>query len=176
MRYEEYCKVRNQVRNLTRKAVINKEKEIAKEVKKNPKKFWQYTQSKTKTRTGISDLLMDEQNGIEILTKNDTDKANTLSSFFSSVFTTDDCEHIPLIEDKQLTSEVNNIEINEEKVRKKKKLSELNISKSSGPNSMYPRILHDLCEELANPIILYSKTLLKLWKYQTNGGLVALQH
>ena len=90
-RYEEYCKVRNQVRNLTRKAVINKEKEIAKEVKKNPKKFWQYTQSKTKTRTGISDLLMDEQNGTGIITKNDTDKANTLSSFFSSVFTTEDC-------------------------------------------------------------------------------------
>ena len=85
-RYEEYCKVRNQVRNLTRKAVINKEKEIAKEVKKNPKKFWQYTQSKTKTGTGISDLLMDEQNGTEILTKNDTDKANTLFSFFSCIY------------------------------------------------------------------------------------------
>ena len=72
-RYEEYCKVRNQVRNLTRKAVVNKE--IAKEIKKNPKKFWQYTQSKTKTRTGMSDVIMDEQNGTEILTKDDTDKA-----------------------------------------------------------------------------------------------------
>ena len=85
-RYEEYCKVRNKVRNLTRKAVINKEKEIAKEIKKNPKKFWQYTQSKTKTRTGISDLLMDEQNGTEILTKNDTDKAKIPCLVSSQVF------------------------------------------------------------------------------------------
>ena len=61
---------------------------------------------------------MDEENGTEILTKNDTGKANTLSSFFSSVFTTEDCEHIPLIEDKQLTRDMNNIEINEEKVKK----------------------------------------------------------
>ena len=57
---------------------------------------------------------MDEQNGTEILRKNDTDKANTLSSFFSSVFTTEDCEHIPLIEDKQL-KDMNNKEINEER-------------------------------------------------------------
>ena len=79
---------------------------------------------------------MDEQNGTEILTKNDTDKTNTLSSFFSSVFTTEECEHIPLIEDKKLTRDMNNIEINEEKV---KKVSELNISKSPGPDSMHPQ-------------------------------------
>ena len=46
-------------------------------------------------------------------------KINTLSSFFSSVFTTEDCEHSPLIEDKQLTTDMNNIEINEEKVKRK---------------------------------------------------------
>ena len=68
---------------------------------------------------------MDEQNG-----------TNTLSSFFSSVFTTEDCEHIPLIEDKQLNRDMNNIEINQGKV---KKLSELNICKSPGPDSMHPR-------------------------------------
>ena len=55
---------------------------------------------------------MDEQNGTEILTKNDTDKANSLSGFFSSVFTTEDCEYIPLTENKQLTRDMNNIEIN----------------------------------------------------------------
>jgi hypothetical protein len=41
-RYKEYCKLRNKVKSLTRKAVKNKEIEIAKDVKNNPKKFWQY--------------------------------------------------------------------------------------------------------------------------------------
>ena len=44
--------------------------------------------------------------------------ANTLSIFFSSAFTTEDCEHIPLIEDKQFTRDMNNLEINEEKMKK----------------------------------------------------------
>ena len=55
--------------SLTRKAVKDKEIEIAKGVKNNPKKFWQYTKSKTKTRTGISDLIMNKENGVETLTK-----------------------------------------------------------------------------------------------------------
>ena len=38
-KYKEYCKYRNQVKDLTRKAIRNKEKEIAKEVKKKLKSF-----------------------------------------------------------------------------------------------------------------------------------------
>jgi hypothetical protein len=34
----EYCKLRNKVRNLTRKVIKSKEKEIAKHIKDNPKK------------------------------------------------------------------------------------------------------------------------------------------
>jgi len=41
--------LRNKVRNLTRKAIKSKEKEIAKHIKDNLKKFWHYTQSRMKT-------------------------------------------------------------------------------------------------------------------------------
>ena len=54
---------------------------------------------------------------------------------------------------------MNNIEINEEKV--KKKLLELNICKSPGPDSMHPRILYDLCEELAKPITIIFRNSIK---------------
>ena len=49
--YQEYCKLRNKVRNLTIKTIKSKEKEIAKHIKDNPKNFWHYTQSRMKTCT-----------------------------------------------------------------------------------------------------------------------------
>jgi len=82
LRYKEYCRARNQVKSLTRNAVRNKEKEIVKDIKQNPKKFWQYTQSKTKVRTGISDLVMNIDNGKEVLTENDSDKATYVIKIF----------------------------------------------------------------------------------------------
>ena len=63
-KHKEYCKIRNQVRQLARKAKIEHEKYIANNAKQNPKKFWQYTKSRTKTRECVSDLKKD-QNGNE---------------------------------------------------------------------------------------------------------------
>jgi hypothetical protein len=54
--YDEYCKTRNQVRRETRKAQKQYEKNISISAKNNPKKFWNYVQSKTKVRSGIPDL------------------------------------------------------------------------------------------------------------------------
>jgi hypothetical protein len=55
--YKEYCKVRNQVRTLTRKITKQFEKQIAQEVKTNPKKFWKYARSNTKTICSILYML-----------------------------------------------------------------------------------------------------------------------
>ena len=56
---KEYNKIRNQLRRISRKRVRLKEMSIAENVKDNPKKFWSYVQSKTKTRTSIPDLYLD---------------------------------------------------------------------------------------------------------------------
>ena len=134
-RYKEYCKLRSQVKSLTEKAVKNKETEIAKDIKNNPKKFWQYTKSKTKTRTGISDLIINNENGVETLINSDKDKANTLSDFFSSVFTTEKTDNYPSLEDINISYNMDTLVIAEEKV--KKRLHELNISKSPDPAFLY---------------------------------------
>ena len=52
----EFKKVRNQVKSLVKKAKQNMEKDIAKNAKTNPKKFWQYVNSKRKTKSGIAEL------------------------------------------------------------------------------------------------------------------------
>ena len=54
--YREYTKLRNQVKGMIRKAKSKMEQEIAKQVKTNPKRFWQYANSKRKTNVGISEL------------------------------------------------------------------------------------------------------------------------
>jgi predicted DNA binding protein len=64
-KYQEYIKMRNQVKGLVRKIKANMEKEIAKNAKKNPKKFWQYANSKRKTKSGISELKYKKENGVE---------------------------------------------------------------------------------------------------------------
>ena len=58
--YKEYCRLRNQVRSLTRKAQKIYEKSIISQIKENPKKFWQYAQAKMKTRTDIPNLIKNE--------------------------------------------------------------------------------------------------------------------
>ena len=55
--YTEFCRLRNQVRKLARKAKKLYEKGITKQIKQNHNKFWQYTQAKMKTRTGIPNLI-----------------------------------------------------------------------------------------------------------------------
>ena len=52
----EFKKVRNQVKSLVKKAKQNMEKDIAKNAKTNLKKFWQYANSKRKTKSGIAEL------------------------------------------------------------------------------------------------------------------------
>ena len=72
--HEDYKKVRNQVRRLSRKAVKLKEKDIAMSAKENPQKFWSYVKSKSKTKSSIADLYTDESK--TTLTDSDEAKAN----------------------------------------------------------------------------------------------------
>ena len=84
--YFEYCKAQNQARCITRKAQKLFEKQIAKQVKSNPKKFWQYVGSKTKHKSSIPDLWMESDDETDVrdkkTTKNDKEKAEVLNKFF----------------------------------------------------------------------------------------------
>ena len=67
--YELYCKARNQARRATRQAMKQFEKEVAKNAKTNPKTFHKYVNSKTKVRTGIGELQVDDVTQGSILSK-----------------------------------------------------------------------------------------------------------
>ena len=79
--HEDYKKVRNQVRRLSRKAVKLKENDIAMSAKENPKTFWSYVKSKSKTKAFIADLYTNESK--TTLTDSDEAKANVSGNFSS---------------------------------------------------------------------------------------------
>ena len=84
--YLRYARARNQARSACRKAVRLYEKDIASQIKQNPKQFWRYVKSKLKVRQGVPNL--EREDGT--LTETDFAKAEVLNSFFKKVFTLED--------------------------------------------------------------------------------------
>ena len=86
-KYKEFVRSRNKVKTMVRNAKIQMEKEIAENAKVNPKKFWQYANSKRKTKSGIGELKTTNSNGEVDTAKTDKEKEEVLANFYSGVFT-----------------------------------------------------------------------------------------
>ena len=109
-----YCSLRNKVRKATRYQKC-KEKETTDNARTNPKTFWQYINRGTKMHAGIADLET-PTNG---LTSNDAEKAEILATFFSSVFTKENTEDMPIIEESKMDEELRDYKIKLDEVSKK---------------------------------------------------------
>jgi exonuclease III len=152
--YLQYAKARNQAKKACKQAVKDFEKEIAKTAKTNPKAFYSYFKSKLKTQEGVADLKDSDGN----VASTDEQKANILNSFFCSVFTHEDKSSIPGCGISQGLSFLEDMDIEEDKV--KKLLKTVNVTKSQGPDCIHPRILQELADELAAPLTYVFKTSL----------------
>jgi hypothetical protein len=93
-----------------------------------------------------------------VLTNSDNEKAETLSKFSSSVLTNEGDGDIPRLNTRDIKEKLGRLIVTEENVLKR--LRELNISKSPGPDNIHPRILHDLSEALCIPITIIFNTSL----------------
>ena len=156
--YREYCKFRNQVRNITKQSRKFRERDVAKDAKENPKKFWKYVNSKTKTKPGIPNLQKSDKE--DDLTKDDNEKAEVLLNYFSSVFTNEPCDEIPIPDIQDVPEPLDDINMTEDLIRKK--LKALKTNKSPGPDKIHPRVLHELSDVLANPLyILFTASVLQ---------------
>ena len=103
------------------------EKDIASNVKSNPKIFWSYAKRKTIYKQGISYLHIGDCNaeGKRILTTSDLEEVQVLSNFFKSVYTVENPTNIPPMCMRYHTS-ITTLDINKKMVHKK--LTNLNIS------------------------------------------------
>ncbi len=149
-----YARKRNQVRWISRKSRRAYEQKIASEAKSNPKGFYRYARSKMKVRVSVADLETTDGR----MARTDEEKAETLNSFFGSVFTREDTSRLPSFEDRPYDEALEDVAFSEEDVFKK--LSKLKISKAAGPDGIYPRILNELSTELAAPLhIIFRKSV-----------------
>ena len=115
--YKDYCRTRNQVRRITRKKQAEYEKSLAKQVKENPKKFWQYANSKSRGNVGLPHISKTGNEKGEDLTRSDKEKAEVLAEYFSSVYTKepDTIWELPTREQGLTTLQIN---LTEEEIKK----------------------------------------------------------
>ena len=154
--YLKFARARNQSRWATRKAQRNFEAKLAKDVKRNPKPFWKYVHSKTKSKSRIPDLKTRKNNG-EGKTENDQEKAEVLSDYFKDVFINDDGVNMPQVDININHAKLDKIEITREAVLKK--LKALNVNKTPGSDGIHPRVLKELQDEVQHPLtIIFQKS------------------
>ena len=150
-----YNTARNRVSYKIRLMKKSKECDIAKNIKKNPKAFYQYVSSKIVKKEGVYELMNDKGD----LTNNDKEKCDIINKFFSSVFTKEDINDIPDFNydtDSFTPLESCQITLND----MEKALFNLNPTKSPGPDGFHPKLLKSCSTSLANPLkILFEKTL-----------------
>ena len=141
---------------------------IAASVKQQPKLFWSYVQSKTRTKSGICDLTYFEDN-IKLSATTDKRKADVLASFFSSVFTNEPSSDVaPSIPYVETISFCDKILFSHKAVYNK--LSNILPFKSPGPDNLHPFVLKSLCDIVCKPLAIIFQTSLdtmslpNIWK------------
>ncbi|CAG2213303.1 unnamed protein product [Mytilus edulis] len=127
-------------------------------LRKKLKVLCKYIKSKSKTRSGIGELLTDQNDETSRKTDDDKEKAEILATFFNSVFTKDQEGEVPTLPIKNTKNKMLQMNINKEEIAKI--LKGLKVEKSPGPDRIHPRILKELAESISTPLcIIFNQSI-----------------
>ena len=154
--YHKYVSERKKCCKIIKKAKKEYERNIAKNSKHNPRMFWKYVQEKTKQKTGIATLIKEDGS----IAETDKEKAETLNTFFTSVFTNENVTNIPQLNESSLSEDINVCDLRVTPLAVENKLKALDPFKSQGPDQIPSRVLKELSKELSIPLsIIYNKSI-----------------
>ena len=159
---DRYKQISREVRKMTRVAKRDYEIRIAKEAKTNPKGFFQLYRTKNKDNVGP----LTNNEGIV-----DTDEgmSRLLNEYFLSVFTKENVDNIPQAtpafkgrEDEKLKDILISREIILKEIDKLKKF------KSPGPDGIFPRVIKECKDIVADPLV-------QVFRNSIDAGIVPTQ-
>ena len=126
---------------MIKKARKEFEKKLAKDIKADRKSFFAYARSKCKSKVKVG-LIEDSQGKLQ---EDSRVKAELLNDFFSSVFTREDDSDIP-VQNPMCEVKLQDIDVHVDII---KKLTILKEDKAAGDDSLSPRILKGISDEVA---------------------------
>ena len=149
--YEIYKDARNKVITEMRRSKYEYEKNLATQIKTDPKLFWSYVRSKLKTKGKLGQLK--SQN--DTLTNDSQEKAEVLNTYFASVFEIESQGALPEFPDRDFDETLSYVEITENLVEKA--IDRLKPSKSQGPDNLHPKLIKECKNTLLQPLTLIFK-------------------
>ena len=150
---ESYKLVRKELKRVLRRARRGHEKTLAGRIKENPKAFYRYVRNKRLIRARLGPVK--DRSGKLCVEPEEMGEA--LNEYFSSVFTQ---EKVIVVEENSDSQafRLDEIEVHKEEVLAL--LESMKIDKSPGPDGIYPRILWEAREEIAEPLALIFRSSL----------------
>ena len=136
--YEAYKRQRNKAQNEVKKAKRYFEKKLAENIKTDPKSFYAYTRSKTRTKDSIGPL-------VDLMGEVITDSiqaANLLNDYFASVYTDEEMSNLP----DPVNIFTKTIAIVQEK------LSKMKPNKAPGIDNFNSSMLREVSSAIASPL------------------------
>ena len=141
----EYFTARQLVKRALKQAKRNKEINVARLCKTNPNGFYSYINERRIVRDNVGPL---KTPAGQIVTT-DNGMANTLNTYFSSMFTHEQLNNIPQLP-RYVGNTLDTLIFRQEDIQEK--LNHLNVYKSTGPDFLHPRVLQTLEDMLCGPL------------------------